>query len=157
MLRTRELNVNQFGKLNIKLRHATKNDYDFVYQVKVDALKEYIQATWGWDDKQQQDFHHEHFNHEETEIIQLNGLDVGFAIIKVCPNELRIEEINILKKHQNNGIGTEIIINAQTKAKELKIPVWLQVLKVNPAINLYKRMGFIVISTNETHFQMSFG
>lgn len=140
----------------MNLRPATEKDYDFVYKVKVDALKEYINATWGWDENQQKDFHKNHFLAKETEIIQFDNQDVGFVVIKFLENQARIEEINIIKKYHNNGIGTKIISDVQTKALKLNLPVWLQVLKVNPAINLYKRLGFTITTENATHFQMQF-
>jgi hypothetical protein len=36
-----------------QLRPATAADYDFLYQLKVAALKEYVAATWGWDEAYQ--------------------------------------------------------------------------------------------------------
>lgn len=33
-------------------------------------------------------------------------------------------------------------------------PVWLQVLKVNPARALYERLGFRVVGQSDTHWHM---
>jgi ribosomal protein S18 acetylase RimI-like enzyme len=140
----------------MNIRQATDKDYDFVYQVKVDALKEYIEKTWGWDEKMQQDFHKEHLKASETQIINVDNDSAGFLIIEEDETEFKLNEINLLQKYQGRGVGSIIISNLQKQADELNKSVWLQVLKVNPAINLYKRLGFKTIDETDTHFQLRY-
>ena len=44
------------------------------------------------------------------------------------------------------GIGSKIIKEIIEEAKSKNIPVTLMVLNINPAVNLYKRLGFHIIN-----------
>lgn len=138
-------------------RPATSDDYEFVYQVKVDALKEYIAQTWGWDDRVQREFHERNFSPENMQIIRHDEADAGFLVVEEMKDEIRLNEINLLRRFQRKGIATEIIQKIQGDASAKERRVWLQVLKVNPAIRLYERLGFTVYAETETHDKMTYG
>jgi len=70
------------------------------------------------------------------------------------PERLHIIDISILPSFQGNGVGSYLISNLQQKAKEENKPVILQVLHTNPARNLYERLGFHVVSTDELYLKM---
>jgi ribosomal protein S18 acetylase RimI-like enzyme len=55
---------------------------------------------------------------------------------------------------QNQGIGTKLIekIIQQNQSKYQTIS--LQVLKENPAIKFYQRLGFIILIATKTHYKM---
>ncbi len=141
----------------INIRPAIPNDSDFVYQVKVDALKDYIAKTWGWDDVAQQEFHRNAFRSEKIQIISHDEVDAGFLVVEEREEEIRLNEINLLKRFQGNGIGSEIIRAIQRDAARHGKRIWLQVLKVNPAIRLYERLGFRTYAETDTHYQMIHG
>ena len=141
----------------MKTRPATADDYEFVYQVKVDALKEYIAQTWGWNDRVQSEFHERNFSPENMEIILQDDDNAGFLVVEELEEEIRLNEINLLKRFQRKGIGSEIIRAIQKDAATKEKRIWLQVLKVNPAIRLYKRLGFRTYAETDTHYQMIHG
>jgi ribosomal protein S18 acetylase RimI-like enzyme len=66
-----------------------------------------------------------------------------------------LEYIAILPEFQNRGIGTELIREVLEEAAAKGFPVELKVLKINPAIRLYERLGFEVESRTETRFFMA--
>lgn len=69
-------------------------------------------------------------------------------------NNLYLGKIQIKNKFQNKGIGTKLIekIIQQNKSKYRNIS--LQILKVNPAIKLYQRLGFIILMATKNHYKM---
>lgn len=135
-------------------RPATSEDSDFVYQVKVDALKEYVEKTWGWNEEFQRNFHKNAFNHEEIEIILYQDNDAGFLIVKETDIDIELKEINLLRAFQRKGIGSSIIKEIKVDAEKKNKGIRLQVLKVNSAIELYKKSGFRVFGETETHYLM---
>jgi ribosomal protein S18 acetylase RimI-like enzyme len=141
----------------VNTRPATNEDSDFVYQVKVHALKDYITKTWGWDEDLQWKFHQESFRPACTQIIRDAEEDAGFLVVEETDDEFRLHEINLLGKFQGQGIGTQIIREIQETAVSQGKRVELQVLKVNPGIRLYERLGFYVYNETETHRQMTYG
>jgi len=53
------------------------------------------------------------------------------------------------------GIGKIAIVTILADANEKQLPVTLQVFKINPAYQLYERLGFKIVETTATHYRMS--
>ncbi len=137
------------------LRTITEKDYDFIYQVKKDAYKKYVEMNFGeWKDELQREFFKtfmEKFK-EGARIITFQGKDIGFY--NGCQTEYTYEigNICILPEYQNQGIGTAIlqdVLDAHTD-KEIR----LQYFKQNPVRKLYERLGFRQCGETEYHYQM---
>jgi len=86
-------------------------------------------------------------------VIQISGTDVGIMAIDRQPDCVKVHQINILPEHQSRGIGTECMKHIIEDAATLRLPVRLQVLKVNSrAMSFYEKLGFKSTSESETHF-----
>ncbi len=134
------------------LRPARPEDSDFVYRVKKEALGEYIRQTWGWDEELQRTLHVKDFNPATVWIISSFDQDVGWLEAICESGEMRIAGIYLLPEHQNRGVGTAVIKDVLGEAVKRRLPVTLQVLKVNHrAKALYERLGFIVEGETATH------
>jgi ribosomal protein S18 acetylase RimI-like enzyme len=142
------------GLMQYSLRPATDSDYDFLYQLKVTCLKEYITATWGWDETFQKEHFASHFDPQKSQIIMVNGEDVGELSVQDLVDELFLSRILIQPAYQGRGLGTALIQNLQNQAAAKKVPLSLQVLTVNPAYRLYRRLGFQVVERSNTHYLM---
>jgi len=89
-------------------------------------------------------------------VIRSNNLEVGFIIAPIRDSARWLHTICVLPEHQNRGIGTEVIRSIVAEAETQKMPLYLSVLKVNPARQLYERLGFRVIEETKHHFRMKF-
>jgi ribosomal protein S18 acetylase RimI-like enzyme len=141
-------------RMKYALRPATKDDYEFLYDLKVTCLKDYVAATWGWDEEYQQQRFTSFFDPANIQIIVVNGQDAGQLSVEDMGDELYIAGIYLSPKWQDQGLGTAIIGDLLASAKTLGKQVSLQVLKVNPARQLYERLGFSVFAETDTHFKM---
>ena len=140
--------------MRFSLRQATNADFDFLYHLKTTCLKEYVAATWGWDEEIQQGRFSEFFDPAATQVVVVDGRDVGQLSVEDKGEELFLAGIYMLPSWQNRGLGTEIIQNLLASAEARGQWVSLQVLRVNPARGLYERLGFRVISETDTHLIM---
>lgn len=68
--------------------------------------------------------------------------------------DLFIDEISVLKKYQNKGIGRKILEEQLKENKKNGVKTLLQVYKKNPAKKLYDKLGFEVYEETETHYKM---
>lgn len=143
--------------MKYNFRNCTLYDFDFLFDLKKQNFKWYVDKIWGWNDEDQkqrlkQDLE-EHLAHKR--IILIDNKLAGVYVIHTTENgELFINEISILKEYQNKGIGRKIL-EEQLKENHLKgIRTILQVFKDNPAKSLYERLGFKVYGETETHYQM---
>ena len=143
--------------MNISFRKCTNEDFNFLFLLKKQNFKKYVDDIWGWDDLEQinrmkMDLE-EHLSHKH--IIIIDGIEIGVYAYHITNNgDFFINEINILKEYQNKGIGSKILKEQLLKNSENNIRTILQVFKNNPAINLYKRLGFVIYEETDTHFRM---
>jgi ribosomal protein S18 acetylase RimI-like enzyme len=134
---------------------ATNLDFDFAYQLKKIAYREYIEKTWGWDEAFQSKFHKENFSTANTRVIKLEDQRIGTVDIKEEDKRIFISGLYLLPEFQNQGIGTAILQEVMQRALANKKKIELEVLKVNTrAQELYKRLGFEMVEGDETKFFM---
>jgi len=76
-----------------------------------------------------------------------NENDKGFGYVNATTPELSIA---IKKQHRNRGIGTRLIKQMIIDLKKKNInALSLSVDKENPAMKLYKKLGFLVVNETE--------
>jgi ribosomal protein S18 acetylase RimI-like enzyme len=124
------------------LRPATDADRDFLFDLHRLAMRDYVEALWGWDEGVQRRLFEERFASRPFQVIQASGEDIGVLQLQDRPEEVVLDLIELLPAWQGKGIGTAVIrsLFAQGKA------VSLRVLTSNPrAAALYERLGFRVV------------
>ncbi len=139
----------------ISLRDATDEDYEFLYRLHREALKDYIDQTWGWDEDWQAAYFRKNFDLTGKKIIQQGGQDVGCIAVLDESEHIFLSYIALVPSHQRMGIGTGLIEEVLQQGRERQKPVTLKVLKTNPARVLYSRLGFRITQASDTHYLMT--
>ena len=143
--------------LEIKLRQATLADTKFLWDAFRASMKDYITQTRGeWNEQREESQFRNQLDLPAAQVIRSNDLAVGFIIAPIKDSARAIHTICILPEHQNRGVGTEVIRSVIAEAGAQKMPLYLSVLKVNPARRLYERLGFEVIEETKHHLRMKF-
>jgi len=138
----------------IKCRPAHEKDVDFLYALHVATMKQYVEEVWGWDDGVQESLFRKNYAHAQTQIITLDGKDIGMLSVEDRENDVFLRVIEIHPKYQGKGIGTDLINKVIAEGAQNMKPVRLRVLKVNPAKRLYERLGFSTVEETLTHYIM---
>jgi ribosomal protein S18 acetylase RimI-like enzyme len=135
------------------LRAARPEDADFLWQLRQQALRPHVEKAWGaWDDVQQRKFFDRGFQPRDTNIIVSDGRDVGRLEIVHSRWEIFFGLIELLPEVQRRGLGSQIVRDLQGEASQKKLPIRLQVIKVNEdAQRLYLRLGFKPAGETTTH------
>ncbi|PWK23344.1 acetyltransferase (GNAT) family protein [Arcicella aurantiaca] len=134
------------------LRKATENDLDLTYKIKKNALYEYLEMLWGWNEQAQDEFHREHYKKAHFQIIELQEKAIGYLETENRIDHIFLSNIMILKEFQEKGIGKIILEDLIKQHSEIR----LEVLKVNKrAIQFYQNLGFEIKDENEDSYQMS--
>ena len=141
---------------DIKLVPYTDNDYEFVYEVKKNAYKKYVEECWGsWIEEDQRKYYEKFINtvKENAFIIMDNDKRIGFYNGELLDNgNYEIGNICIIPEYQGNGIGTKILKEIIEKYKDREIEI--QYFKQNPVGKLYERLGFLPNGETDYHYQM---
>lgn len=140
--------------MRYQLRWATTEDSDFIFNLLVVSMREYIDQTWGWDEADQKVRHKNRLAQLHYQIISVDDCNVGAIAIENHSAEVFIADIQILPTWQGRGIGAAVLSDIIRDAANKGQLVLLQVLKVNPAKRLYERLGFQQCGETDTHYQM---
>lgn len=137
--------------MTFSLRKAEIEDLDLTYKIKKNALSEYLEQLWGWNDEAQYEFHLEHFNPNNFQIIEILNSPIGYLETTKENSILFILNLMILKEFQGKGIGKIILKDLLKNHPRIQ----LEVLKVNlQAIRFYEGFGFEVSQEMDDAFQM---
>ena len=141
---------------DVTLRPALDSDFEFLWQLHQATMQDYVDKTWGWDDTFQRQRFGETFQAglDGLDIIEAAGDPIGCLRVVREPERWFLAAIEIAPSCQRKGVGSAIITGLCRGADAVGLPVDLRVLKVNPAIDLYQRLGFSVTGAIDTHFLM---
>jgi len=153
--------------MSIELRPYRDADEAFLFELYADTRGEEI-AAWGWDQRQRDAFLKQQFEGQRASyrlqfadaahsIITDAGRPIGRIMVRYAAEEIRIVDISLLAARRNEGIGTRLIREILADAAAAGKPVRLAVLTANPALALYRRLGFSVIGGDELYLQMEAG
>ena len=138
------------------LRKYHDSDKMFVYDVKKEVYKAYVEKYWGaWNEADQLKRFGEFIldSKDDIKIILIEEKRIGFVQSKKLDDEnFEIENICITKEYQNNGIGSSILRNLIDEHKSQDI--FLQYFKDNKVGNLYRRLGFEFLEELPFHIKM---
>lgn len=141
---------------NYKLILMTNEDYEFVYEVKKNAYKKYVEMNWEtWNEEVQRELYKKFIETYKNNIyvINLNGQKIGFYQGETLENgAYDIGNICIIPEYQGKGLGTQILKDTLEQNKEQNIHI--QYFKQNPVGNLYTRLGFVPNGETNYHYQM---
>ncbi len=140
-----------------KLELMTPSDFEFLYALCKSTMECYVIAAWGeWCDEIVRSQLFDGLNANAFQGIFVNRLRVGAIAVERHDTYIQIEDLYILKKYQNQGIGTSIILNLIEESRQSSKPVRLRVLSSSPAITLYKRLGFVIVQTTPERYFMEY-
>lgn len=136
--------------MKITLRTAIEDDLAILDGIYTQNMRDYVEQNYPWNCNL---FKSKFVPDRYTVILQQQEI-IGFFKIVTENNSLYLGEIQIKDTHQNKGIGTRILQSIIDRGKSKYRRIWLQVLKGNRAIQLYRRLGFKVFTETKTHYKM---
>jgi len=131
-----------------------EESFEFALAVKKEAFAPHIMERWGWDERLQRETHAERWAEKRFFRIVRDRESIGVVSIDEAPDHVIVGEFYIFSSFHRKGIGTEVLTRILRETDAKGLPVRLQCLKWNPAVTLYKRLGFAVTSVSDTHFLM---
>lgn len=138
-----------------RLRQSSAEDAPIFYDVINQTMREFIILTWGaWDEERVQREAEQKSLDPKAQIIQVDGVSAGVFVVERCLTHIQLEQIYLLPKYQQMGIGTALLNSLIAEAKQFQIPVCLRVMVVNPAKSFYERLGFVTTEATAEFFFM---
>jgi GNAT superfamily N-acetyltransferase len=141
--------------MSITLREVTAEDEAFLLEVYASTRAlELSQVPWS--DEQREAFVRFQFNAQHSyyrtqypeasyQIIFNNTERVGRLYVLREPKGIRVLDVTITPQRRNAGIGTLLMRDLLTEAKQSGKPVSIWVEQFNPSQTLFQRLGFAKI------------
>ena len=119
-------------------RQCKISDYSFIYSLTRRCLFKFINKYSKWDKK----FFDNKFQkrYKNIVILLVGKRRIGYYEISEKKDFLYINDILLTGSYRNKGIGSYLLrkFKDETKKKKLCLEIW----NGNPAINLYKKLGY---------------
>ena len=148
----------------IQLRPVEKKDDSFIETVYRSTREDELNLT-NWNEQQKNVFsimqsmaqlaeYKTKFHGAACQVIIYNNQDAGRFYTWENDNEIRLIDITLLPQFRGKGIGTSLLQELIKKSNKVQKKISLHVDPVNPALQLYRRLGFIHIKNNGRHYYM---
>ena len=139
--------------MDIEFRKCDYNDVNFILKLKELCMKWYIEKIYGWNiDIQREKTKHELDKHiNDMRVIIVDNKDAGLTTFYKENDKYVVGLIMINPTLQGKGIGSKIINDYIDIAKKENTDIYIKTYKLNPAKELYKRLGFIQYDEDDTH------
>ena len=150
--------------MSVTLRPIRAGDMPFLYNVYASTRLPEL-APLGWSAEQQaaflaQQFEAQHRYYQanyvgaDFQLILLDGRPVGRLYVARWHDEIRIIDIALLPEYRNAGIGSRLLGELLDEAAQAGKPVRIHVEKFNPAVRLYRRLGFAILDDRGVYWFM---
>lgn len=138
----------------IDLRAATPEDFDMALKLYLVTMKPLTAELMTWDETKQSTSFAAQWHVEDVQIITFEGRTVGWMQAAETPSEIFLQQLFVSPEYQGRGIGSKVVQTLLQGWQATGKPVVLNVLKNNPARNLYARLGFVIVGEEGVKFQM---
>lgn len=138
--------------MGMSFRPITNADLPFLAEVYASTRTEELAVTpWTYQEKaaflqmqfQAQHAHYQQYYPEADWLVTMRGgTDIGRLYIERWPSEHCIIDIAFLPDHRSKGLGEALLRDLLDEAAAAGKAVSIHVEKYNPALRLYRRLGF---------------
>jgi ribosomal protein S18 acetylase RimI-like enzyme len=140
--------------MDLRLRPYQTEDFAFARQLYFETMRWAIERTLTWDQTQQEASFAEWFKPGEVSIIVADEAEVGWIQQRLDDDAIFLGSIYIVPRMQRRGVGTRVIRTILDAARQQSRAVTLAVMKINPAVTLYQRLGFQITHEDKHKFYM---
>jgi len=88
------------------------------------------------------------------DVIERDGAPVGRLYLEARRTQLHVVDIALMPESRRQGLGTAIMQALQAQAAAQGKGVGIFVEKFNPALRLYRRLGFAEVADREVYLEM---
>jgi ribosomal protein S18 acetylase RimI-like enzyme len=148
----------------ITLRTENPGDHEFLFRLYASTRQAEI-ALVPWTEEQKEAFiwmqfeaqshdYKHRFKAASFQIVLANGEAAGRLYLDRRPAEIRIIDISLLPEWRGRGIGTYLLGKILAEGQRRRLKVSIHVEQSNPALTLYRRLGFTKVSSYGIYWLM---
>lgn len=104
--------------------------------------------------KAQHQYYQEQFAAADYLIILDRNTPIGRVYLDRREDELRLIDIALIPDRRSGGLGTQLLEDLLDEGRARELPVRIHVEQFNPAMRLYRRLGFEKVEDQGVYFLM---
>ncbi len=146
------------------LRPITAEDHELLYRVYASTRADEMAAV-PWSDAEKESFlrfqfdaqhkyYQQHFTSAAFDLILKDGEPIGRLYVDRREDEIRLIDIALLPEHRGGGTGGSILREILAEGAASGRLVRIHVEHNNPAMRLYRRLGFEKIEEQGVYYLM---
>lgn len=139
----------------LSLRRIEDADLPFLAELYASTRREEL-ARVPWTEEQREAFLHWQFEGQhrhylqyypgcEFLVIEWQDERIGRIYVDRWDDEIRLVDISLVPRHRGRGLGTALLRGLLDEGQERGLPVTIHVEYNNPAMRLYRRLGFLLL------------
>jgi ribosomal protein S18 acetylase RimI-like enzyme len=140
-------------EMQIALRPARAQDFDYCAGLYFAGMERIIREL-DLDRAAQAAGFRQQWEVTQVRVITLDGTDIGWLQSTLRDDALFLSQLFVDGSFQGRGIGTEVMNRLIGEATRTRRAVTLGVVKTNPALRLYERLGFHITHQDDRKFYM---
>ncbi len=152
----------------LRLRPITDEDLPFLAELYASTRREEVAQT-PWSDEEKEQFlrgqfesQHQHYQtyYPECEflVVEREGEEgsepIGRLYVDRWEKEIRLVDIALLPEARGQGLGAGLLRELLAEGERSGLPVSIHVEYNNPALSLYRRLGFRHVDSNGIYYLM---
>ncbi len=150
--------MSQQANPSVTFKPATIEDFDFVWRLYRDLMKDLTEDMVGWREDKQHALILSAVAAGSVDIIMIEGQCAGWLETDEDDEALYLHQIYVAPEFQGRGLGSEIMRGLLAEARAKRKPVRLSVMRNNAgAKRLYQRLGFEVIGQDDEKYHLESG
>jgi ribosomal protein S18 acetylase RimI-like enzyme len=136
----------------VAFRPIQPEDQEFLCRLYASTRREEL-APVPWSEEEKAAFlrmqfeaqhrhYQEHYPGARFDLVLADGEPIGRLYVEEWPSQIRLIDIALLPEQRNRGLGSRLLRDLMAEAERAGKPLTIHVEKFNPALRLYRRLGF---------------
>lgn len=135
----------------VRVRPAGEAD-DLLAQALYVAMVERLLPNWGLVEAKER--FREVYRRDQSWILAYGAEDVGWLQIEDTPDRITLRQLHLVPAHRGQGVGSSLVNELLGQAEAEGKLVVLRVVKGNPALAFYARLGFALVGEDDLRLWM---
>ena len=129
-------------KARVTYEPAAQTDLDALVSLRTEAMRESLLHLGRFDPARARERFASGFDPACTRHILVDGLRVGFLVVKEQPDGLLLDHLYLRPEAQGQGVGSHVLRDVVAGADARGLPLHVGALRDSPANAFYARHGF---------------
>lgn len=135
--------------MKLTFESTTYSDAETLVRMRILAMRESLERIGRFDPQRARDRFISSFEPSECKFILIDGVSVGFLVVRLIESHLALDHLYVVPEHQRKGIGSAVLGSVLKNADAQSLAVKLGALRDSDSNRFYERHGFAKTAETE--------